>query len=224
MRRNAINSLVDGKQIVSCSNDGTIKIHEISSGKCIQSFADHSDAVLSIAIIDNLIVSGSKDNTVKVFQMANVGKCIRSLIGHTACVKQVMIQKKKKKYKIVSLDSANFLKIWDLSDNTTPCKVTFNAGFAVHAFEWDTDKVIVAGGTCIKIYDEANGAMLSTFSISSQITCIERYNRKIAVGDTSGTVTVFDIVTNSLIFKCTAHNRRIHGIQLDDVKVIHTTR
>lgn len=194
----------------------------MNSGKCIQSFANHTDAVLSISIDVNLIASGSKDNTVKVFDIGN-GKCIRSLTGHVETVKQVMLCKKKKKFKIVSLDSANFLKIWDLNDNTAPCKVTLNAGFQVHAFEWNPDsgEVIIAGETSIRVYNESNGEILSTFSVNSQITCIERYNRKIAVGDVSGTVSLFDTYTKSMIFKSTAHHRRIHGIQLDDVKVFH---
>ena len=61
----------DGKHIVSGSNDETIKLWDIQSGKEIRSFEGHTFFVNSIAITPDgkHIVSGSNDKTIKLWDI-----------------------------------------------------------------------------------------------------------------------------------------------------------
>jgi len=59
----------DGNTIFSCSNDKSIKIWDLKSGKLLQTLTGHSASLSSIAVsLDGTtIVSGSDDYTIKVW-------------------------------------------------------------------------------------------------------------------------------------------------------------
>ena len=72
-----------GKYILSGSGDKTIKIWEISSGKCIKTLEGHNETVTSVSYSPDgkYISSGSLDKTIKIWEISR-GECIRTLEGH----------------------------------------------------------------------------------------------------------------------------------------------
>jgi WD40 repeat protein len=52
--------------IISGSDDKTIKIWDIDSGKCIKTLEGHTNCVNSVQTINNLIISGSFDKTIRI--------------------------------------------------------------------------------------------------------------------------------------------------------------
>ena len=65
--------------IVSASDDTTLKLCNVDSGKCIQTFEGHSYLVTSVAFSSNgmHIVSASDDSTVKLWDVDS-GKCVQT--------------------------------------------------------------------------------------------------------------------------------------------------
>ena len=57
---------LDGKRIVSGSDDTTIGIWNVETGKQVKKYEGHSDSVIAVAFCadGNRIVSGSRDKTV----------------------------------------------------------------------------------------------------------------------------------------------------------------
>ncbi|CAF3339585.1 unnamed protein product [Rotaria socialis] len=76
----------DGKRIVSGSDDNTLKIWSIASGKCEQTLIGHNGGVWCSEMTDDLIVSGSTDRTIRVWNI-NTGVCQHVLYGHTSTVR-----------------------------------------------------------------------------------------------------------------------------------------
>jgi len=69
----------DGKQILSSSDDGTVKLWDIASGREIRTFLGHTEGVNSVAFSSDgkQVLSGSDDTTVKLWDVAS-GREIRT--------------------------------------------------------------------------------------------------------------------------------------------------
>ena len=76
--------------IVSGSNDHTIKIWDVKTGKVIKTLKGHMYSVESVAWSYNglMIVSGSLDNTVNIWDVKS-GNIIHALEEHTDSVTSV---------------------------------------------------------------------------------------------------------------------------------------
>ena len=83
---NGVNSVAfspDGRYVLSGSDDKTLKLWDIETGREIRQFKGHTNYVLSVAFSPDgrTIVSGSFDNTLKLWEVAT-GKEIRTFKGH----------------------------------------------------------------------------------------------------------------------------------------------
>ncbi|CAF1612927.1 unnamed protein product, partial [Adineta ricciae] len=76
----------DGKRIVSGSDDNTLKIWSVATGKCDQTLIGHNGGVWCSEMTDELIVSGSTDRTIRVWNIGT-GVCQHILYGHTSTVR-----------------------------------------------------------------------------------------------------------------------------------------
>lgn len=69
----------DGKMAVSASYDFTLRIWNVSTGKCLRTLQGHTSYAQAVAITRNgkWIVSGSHDGTVRLWEF-DTGKCVRT--------------------------------------------------------------------------------------------------------------------------------------------------
>ncbi|MBD1942470.1 serine/threonine protein kinase [Coleofasciculus sp. FACHB-712] len=81
----------NGQTLASGSNDKTIKLWQVDSGKLIHTLTGHSSWVRSIAISPDgqTLASGSGDSTIKLWQVDS-GKLIRTFTGHSRWVHSVV--------------------------------------------------------------------------------------------------------------------------------------
>lgn len=65
---------LDERRIISASQDKTIKVWDIKTGKCLQTFSGHKNIVYSVAFTLNKdrLISVSRDGTLKIWNMNNV--------------------------------------------------------------------------------------------------------------------------------------------------------
>lgn len=117
----------DGQTLISGSRDTTIKVwhlHTINTYNSnstnrligdglINTLIGHSDSVNTVAITPNgqIIISGSEDNTIKVWEL-KTGDCLATLVGHEAGVKAVAISPDGQL--LVSGSADNTIKLWQL--------------------------------------------------------------------------------------------------------------
>ncbi len=80
-------SLPNG-QLVSASDDYTLKIWDIRSGTCVRTLSGHTWTIKGVASLPNGQVVSAGDLTLKIWDIRS-GKCIRTLSGHTSMVKGV---------------------------------------------------------------------------------------------------------------------------------------
>ena len=78
----------DTFELVSCSQDKSIKIWNVTSGKCIRTLLGHTCGVFRVRMYaKDLLVCGSlnKSKSIKLLDLAS-DQCILKLDGHKGCV------------------------------------------------------------------------------------------------------------------------------------------
>ena len=73
----------DGETLVGIGGDGdpkSVSVYSAREGRLLQSMHGHSDKICSVAVDEKLIASGSRDRTIKLWNMAD-GKCLATLAG-----------------------------------------------------------------------------------------------------------------------------------------------
>ena len=121
--------------------------------KCIKTLYDHRDRVTSLIILSNgLIVSGSDDMSIKIWDPNDDYRCIQTLLGHEMSVTCLM---KLTDDKIVSGSEDCTIKIWDLNDDYKCIKTLIEHEKSVLCIIKLTDGRIVSGSDDkkIKIWD-----------------------------------------------------------------------
>ena len=72
-----------GGLLASGSDDKTVRVWEVESGRLVRTLAGHTDYVFALAgLPGGLVASGSGENTVRVWEVES-GRLVRMLAGHT---------------------------------------------------------------------------------------------------------------------------------------------
>ena len=109
----------DGKQIVSGSEDKTLKIWDAKTGKAVHTMRGHSDIVWSVSFSPDgkQIVSGSEDDTLKLWSWdaeTKTGELLHTMEGRSFGVNSVSFSPDGKH--IVSGSTGyddSIFKLWD---------------------------------------------------------------------------------------------------------------
>lgn len=107
--------------IVSCSADLSIKIWNFQQDyECIKTLHGHDHNVSSVAFMPggDYIVSGSRDKTIKMWEVAS-GYCIKTFTGHREWVR--MVRPSPDGTYIASCSNDQTIRIW--MSSTRECKV-----------------------------------------------------------------------------------------------------
>lgn len=72
------------------SLEGAVQVWDRLSGKIIE-FREHTETVNSIALQDNLLITGSNDRTLRIWNRFT-GKCLKTISNHTSWIDSVAIE------------------------------------------------------------------------------------------------------------------------------------
>jgi len=152
---------IDNSQIVSCSGDSTCILWDIDNKSVIRQFTSHTSDVMSIALKDNLFVSGSVDNTARLWDhRAGLTSCVKTFIGHESDINSITMFPDTNCFGTGSDDST--CRLWDVRSYGQINKFSSDrivCGITSVAFS-NTGKFLIAG------YDDNNCGVWSTSSAS----------------------------------------------------------
>ncbi|KAG7410105.1 Vegetative incompatibility protein HET-E-1 [Fusarium oxysporum f. sp. raphani] len=165
----------------------------------LQTLEGHTDFINS-AVFSNdgkLIASGSRDNTVKIWNVAT-GEEERTLEGHANSVNSVVFSKDSKL--IASGSSDNTVKIWNVATGEEAQALEGHAN-SVNSVVFSKDGKLIASGSrdnTVKIWNVATGEEQRTLkghtnSVSSVV--FSKDGKLIASGSSDNTVKIWNVAT-----------------------------
>ena len=100
--------------LISGSDDSTIKIWSLKTGKCIKTLESHTRSVRCLILMaeKEQIISGSEDNTIKIWCL-KTGACLRTLHGHVNFVRCLILLPND----ILVSSSGSIIKMWSLNED-----------------------------------------------------------------------------------------------------------
>jgi len=180
--------------------DGAIQLVEIDSGKILDTYREHADAVTAVAFVPGgtRFVSGSRDKTVRLWDVKTPEKSLTTWTGHQSAVGGVAISSDGRM--VVSGCGAGVIKFWDLR----------HRGKALDSINWHRsairtlaispdNKVLASGGEdkAVKLWDLASHRQLGSFQFDDVIRLVSFSSdgNNLAVITGNGTLRLLRAVT-----------------------------
>lgn len=162
----------------------------------IRILAGHTHSVRAISAHADTLVSGSYDNTVRVWRIST-GEQLHVFHGHSQKVYSVVLDHKRNRCISGSMDS--LVKIWDLE--TGACLYTLEGhSLLVGLLDLRDERLVsAAADSTLRIWDPETGKCKSTLMAhTGAITCFQHDGRKVVSGSEK-TVKMWDIQTGECI-------------------------
>lgn len=156
----------------------------------------HGHSVRAIAAHQDTLVSGSYDNTVRVWKIST-GETLHRLVGHAMKVYSVVLDHKRGRCISGSMDQ--FVKIWSLE--TGACLFTLEGHTSLVGLLDLRDERLVsaAADSTLRIWDPETGQCKSTLSAhTGAITCFQHDGQKVISGS-DRTLKLWNIKTGECI-------------------------
>lgn len=175
-------SLADQTQVLTCSDDATVRLWDVPSQSTTTTFLDHTDYVRTGQVAPtnpNLVLTGSYDTTVRLFD-ARTGACEMVMGGpegeggarNTSAVEQVLMFPSG----TVALSSAGpILRVWDLVAGGRCLRALSNhqKTITAMAFNGDASRLLTGGlDHMVKVYDVSTYKVVHTMRYPSPVLCL----------------------------------------------------
>lgn len=176
----------------------------------------HDDAVYTAQQDDKHIISGSRDHTVKIWDI-KTGICLATFVAHDKSVLCLQFDENE----IVSGSSDASIKIWDR--RTLQLKnVLKSHSDSVLNLRMD-ENYIVSGSRdrLIKVWNRRSGKLLRTLvGHASAVNAIAFKNNLIVSGSGDRLIKVWDFETGEILRNLVGHNRGVACLHFDGYTII----
>ena len=111
-------------RLATSSDDNTVRVWNVQTGECTSTLHGHSSRVNCVAFDGNIIVSGSEDQTVRVWRapFTDGTECARVLKGYTGWVVRVMLCPTPNEHIVVSVEEYGTVHVHDICTGELVCE------------------------------------------------------------------------------------------------------
>ncbi|KAG0320371.1 hypothetical protein BG000_003600 [Podila horticola] len=175
----------------------------------LKEFKGHKDGVMCLQFDDSYLITGSYDNTAKVWNI-ETGECLRTLTGHALCIRALRFDEAK----LITGSMDRTIKIWNY--HTGQCIRTLQ-GHTDGVVTLDFDSRILASGSAdstIKIWNFATGECSTLTGHRDLVNKVQIYKKKMLVSASDDTtVKLWDIASRTCLRTFTGHVGRVQCLQ-----------
>ncbi|XP_023813495.1 F-box/WD repeat-containing protein 7 isoform X1 [Oryzias latipes] len=187
---------------------------DLKSPKVLKGHDDH--VITCLQFCGNRIVSGSDDNTLKVWS-AVTGKCLRTLVGHTGGVWSSQMRENI----IISGSTDRTLKVWNAE--TGECIHTLYGHTSTVRCMHLHEKRVVSGSrdATLRVWDIETGQCLHVLmGHVAAVRCVQYDGRRVVSGAYDFMVKVWDPETETCLHTLQGHTNRVYSLQFDGIHVV----
>jgi GTPase SAR1 family protein len=146
---------------VSASEDRTLRVWDVNTGRLLNKLEGHTDGVSTVAVASKMgaIASGSRDKTIKIWSL-DEGKPLQTLRGHSGVVTCIAVDARE--HTLASASEDREVNLWDF--RSWDLRVTLKGHTdAVYSIAFDPKgKTIATAGwdKTVRIWDCGDGKLL----------------------------------------------------------------
>ncbi|KAG0260895.1 hypothetical protein BG011_001549 [Mortierella polycephala] len=175
----------------------------------VREFRGHTDGVMCLQFDDSFLITGSYDNTAKVWNI-ETGECLRTLKGHALCVRALHFDEAK----LITGSMDRTLKIWNYH---TGQHIRTLQGHTDGVVTLDFDSRILASGSAdstVKIWNFATGECSTLKGHRDLVNKVQIYKKSMIISASDDTtVKLWDIATRTCLRTFTGHVGRVQCLQ-----------
>ena len=156
----------DGRHVVSGSEDKTLLMWELGSGRCVHTMGEHLAAVWKIALTsESRYALTSSEKTLRVWDLLN-GSCVHTLKGHASKVNSVAITHDGRY--LVSGGNDKTVRIWELKKGQCIHTLVGHIGYVGSvATTPDSRYAVSSGSNSLRVWEIANGLFVRVLTSHS---------------------------------------------------------
>ena len=233
--KTSVNHLVltsNSQQFASASDDNTIKLWEVASGKLIRTFTiipgfmkPDSTYYKCVAITPeaNILISGSLDNKLRLWHL-HQGNLIATINAHKDCINCIDIHHDGQT--LVSGSRDKTIKVWHLGTRGLLRNLLGHTNSVTAVLIAPDGQTVISGGldNTVKIWRWGDGQLL--FNCTGHLDCvwaiaISPNGKTVASGSNDGTIKLWNRETGNLL-KTLTINTKVNSIAIapDNVTLI----
>ncbi|KAJ3378624.1 hypothetical protein HDU84_007417, partial [Entophlyctis sp. JEL0112] len=183
----------------------------------VRSFAGHSDAVYCVQLNGNLLASGSRDKSLKFWNVDTL-HCNRILSGHDGSV--LCMQHDGKRY-IATGSSDCTAVIWDYATGTAKHILTGHALPVLDIGFDETRLVTCSKDFTLKVWTLATGKLLHTLKgHEAAVNALHMHDNRVVSASGDCTIKMWNLDTGKLMSTFVGHSRGLACIQFDGKHIV----
>ena len=200
----------DGRTLVGRSDDKTIRLLDVASGKKLRQLTGNNGFTWSVGFSPDsrILASGGDDNTIRLWDVAS-GKELRKLAGHNGFVWSVSFSPDGRILASGSYDKT--VRLWDVASGKELRQLTGNNS-AVWSVSFSPNGRILASGSddkTIRLWDVASGTELRQLAGHNGFVWSIAFSpdgRTLASGGDDKTIRLWDVASGTELRQLAGHN------------------
>ena len=150
-----VKALASDKNIIVAASSNIIYILDEKTGLLINKLVGHSDTINTIVIKENLLFTGSKDKTIRIWDLGTQ-KCTKVLEGHTESISSIICTNNY----LYSGSYDHSIKKWDIY--TGKCiKTLYGHTSTVTSIAYSHNYLVTSSGDIIRVWNCLNDECVS---------------------------------------------------------------
>merc|ERR1719330_340742 len=181
----------------------------------------HTGSVLCLQYDDKVIISGSSDSTVRVWDV-ETGEMVNTLIHHCEAVLHLSFNFKNGMMVTCSKDRS--IAVWDMISPTeiNLRRVLVGHRAAVNVVDFDEKYIVSASGDrTIKVWSTSSCEFVRTLNGHKRgIACLQYHDRLVVSGSSDNTIRLWDIECGACLRVLEGHEELVRCIRFDNKRIV----